>query len=887
MQFSPGQLLNETYRIDRLLGRGGMASVYVVEHVRLPRRFAVKMLAGDWTHDPAVLRRFRREAEILASLQHPHIVSVIDWNEFHGHPYLVMELLEGEDLAAHLQRLGGPMDVPTAVGISIQVAEALATSHAAGVIHRDLKPSNIFLCRGGPFPNCVKVLDFGIAALRFGQSLPVTTGNLLLGTPAYMAPEQAQGRTELVDERADQFSLALILYEMLSGQSAFFRQGDPAFTTLYRVVHEDPPLLTSISAEFQQILQRALHKDPGQRFPSVQAFIRALVDQRGDAAVPGSHPVGILLDRGSSEQMRGFPATLGHHDGPRGGGGHSRRIGLGALGLLLALLLWKLGPGGTGSGENTFARWQRWVNFISQPSVFGPVLAVACVAGLSGLLALALLRTCARSFDRHENSQAISPQVQPMASPLLKTGASVAGYQLIAKLADSALGTVWQAENAVDVVAIHFLDACKRDGATEKRFINGARAINKLHHAAIARVLAFGELPDGTAYVVNEHLRGMTLRQRLADALTPLTEKDVIWMGTQLASALAAAHQIGVIHRHLTPDKIMLWQLDGTTAAIPKILDFAIAKLKAEHCVPDAEAVHTYAGPVPTIAVYMAPEQCITGVEVDEKVDVYQLGILFQEMLTGRSPHVGTDLGKARLHLATEKPTSLAAAAQPVSDGLAALIERMLTKSPRERPTMNEVLQRLHELQDDRQPTRLSVRTSASRSHSPPSTVATHAIPAEGESLAEFIAPQPTYDVFLIYHPIDDPLLQPIRQQLEARQLRTCLITRDARPGCPADAEMRRLASLCHAAAIFFGNGRPDRAQERERNALLKEFVNRDCPVIIVLLQPCPDEPVLHPALQETFRVDFRREEPDPFEQLYFGITGKRREGMSLTVEMR
>jgi eukaryotic-like serine/threonine-protein kinase len=161
--FPVGHVLDATYRIERLLGKGGMAYVYAVSHVRLPRRFALKVITAPIAQGSEYVMRFRREAEILAELEHPNLVAVNDWNITpDGKPYLVMELLSGEDLAQCLHRTGA---LPTKVALSIfsQVAEALQVAHARSIVHRDLKPANIFLCKNGVVPYFAKVLDFGIA----------------------------------------------------------------------------------------------------------------------------------------------------------------------------------------------------------------------------------------------------------------------------------------------------------------------------------------------------------------------------------------------------------------------------------------------------------------------------------------------------------------------------------------------------------------------------------------------------------------------------------------------------------------------------------------------------------------------------------------------------
>jgi serine/threonine-protein kinase len=279
-----GQVINGTYLVDHRLGFGGMADVFLVTHARIPRQFALKLLRVEIGEQRDFLDRFRREAEILASIRSAHIVDVIDWDyTYDGQPFIAMEYLEGETLSALLQRQGA-LPIETALDIFAQIGEGLCAAHAAGVVHRDLKPSNIFLDRHGGRPNFVKILDFGIAKLTQDARTPLTAHASVMGTPGYMAPEQAVGRLDLVDHRADQFALALILYEMLAGQPAFFTPGEALYRTLERVVHEEPAALPD--SPLARALQRALAKQPAARYGSVREFMDAVAaaGERGQDA---------------------------------------------------------------------------------------------------------------------------------------------------------------------------------------------------------------------------------------------------------------------------------------------------------------------------------------------------------------------------------------------------------------------------------------------------------------------------------------------------------------------------------------------------------------------------------------------------------------------------
>jgi eukaryotic-like serine/threonine-protein kinase len=294
-----GTTLGDAYRIVRLIGEGAMGGIYEARQLRLDKRVAIKILARELAVNGEALLRFHREAEISSQLGHPHIITVFDFGTTDsGQPYLVMEFLEGEDLASRLQRVN-TLSLAAVVRIAKQVASALAETHAKGIVHRDLKPANLFLSRiqGGDF---AKVLDFGISKVR-AASTSLTNASTLMGTPMYMAPEQAKGELEL-DHWTDQWALACITYEMLSGRPPFV--GDDTAALLYQVVHQDPPPLPqgdgNLPAEVEQVIRRALNKNPDERFPHVTAFARALEAAATGAPVPAEPVDAAVAARASA-----------------------------------------------------------------------------------------------------------------------------------------------------------------------------------------------------------------------------------------------------------------------------------------------------------------------------------------------------------------------------------------------------------------------------------------------------------------------------------------------------------------------------------------------------------------------------------------------------------
>jgi eukaryotic-like serine/threonine-protein kinase len=267
-------LLGGTYRIVRRIGSGGMGEVYEATHARLAHRYAVKFLHPGMRDHPEALPRFMREAQVTSRLRHPGIVSVVDFNTLpDGVAYLVMEYLEGEPLGKVLARTG-PFPLPRVVDITDQLSSALTAAHLEGVVHRDMHPQNVFVmpATGGQGER-VKILDFGISKIA-SISQKITGMAAVLGTPQYMSPEQAEGKIAELDAASDQFSLAAIVYEMLTGRPAF--SGATLASVAYQVVHAAAAPIRDfrpeLPGELDQVLSRALAKNQKARFPSVSEF---------------------------------------------------------------------------------------------------------------------------------------------------------------------------------------------------------------------------------------------------------------------------------------------------------------------------------------------------------------------------------------------------------------------------------------------------------------------------------------------------------------------------------------------------------------------------------------------------------------------------------------
>jgi serine/threonine-protein kinase len=288
-----GTTLRGTYQILDVLDQGGMGMVFTAEHLRLKRRLAVKLLAKHLADDRQALARFHREAEIISQLTHPNIVQVVDFDTTDdGEPYLVMELLQGESLDTRLERQRS-LPVPEAIRITTQTAAGLTAAHQADIVHRDLKPGNVFLVDIPGGNSFVKLLDFGISK-RAGGSRALTGEFDILGTPDYMAPEQASGKTAQVDHRGDQFALAVISYQMLTGALPF--AGNDVMEILKRVLNDSPArasvLNEALPEAIDPVLAKALSKNPDDRYPTIGAFAQELAMVSGCSLPPGfsMHP---------------------------------------------------------------------------------------------------------------------------------------------------------------------------------------------------------------------------------------------------------------------------------------------------------------------------------------------------------------------------------------------------------------------------------------------------------------------------------------------------------------------------------------------------------------------------------------------------------------------
>src|SRR4030095_959307 len=267
------------YEVLSPLGAGGMGEVYRARDTRLGRDIALKILPADRSHDPGRLRRFEQEARAVAALDHPHILALHDLGTEDGVSYVVLELVEGQTLRQKLEQ--GPLPLRKSVEWGVSIARGRAAAHARGIVHRDLKPENLCLTADGR----IKILDFGLAKLAGRADAPAdeeaetrtaTDAGMVVGTVAYMSPEQVRGKA--ADLRSDIFSLGAVLYEMLTGRRAF-HAATPADTISAILQHDVPEIVAGagpVPPGLQRVVRRCLEKDPDERFQTARDLAFAL-----------------------------------------------------------------------------------------------------------------------------------------------------------------------------------------------------------------------------------------------------------------------------------------------------------------------------------------------------------------------------------------------------------------------------------------------------------------------------------------------------------------------------------------------------------------------------------------------------------------------------------
>jgi serine/threonine-protein kinase len=289
----PGVILNNRYRVLRQLGEGGMGAVFEAEHTGVGRRVAVKVLHAQFAKQPEIVGRFEREARAAAAIGHDNIIDVLDVGSHDGTPFMIMEFLKGESLGARIEARGR-LTVPEALHVMTQVLSALNAAHAAGIVHRDLKPDNVYLIQRAGVADFVKLLDFGVSKFKSepGESKGLTQTGAMMGTPYYMAPEQALAKRD-IDHRADLYSAGVMLYQLVTGTLPFLAesQAELLMAIVYQPFGITPPRQHNpeLPEALEAVILKAMCKEREGRFADCAEFAAAL----GALDVPGLAGVGV------------------------------------------------------------------------------------------------------------------------------------------------------------------------------------------------------------------------------------------------------------------------------------------------------------------------------------------------------------------------------------------------------------------------------------------------------------------------------------------------------------------------------------------------------------------------------------------------------------------
>jgi serine/threonine-protein kinase len=438
MMLAPNLVVADRFQLQRPIGKGGMGSVWLARHMGLDIPCAVKFIEGSYAAMPEAQARFVREARAAAQLRSPHVVQILDHGVWQGMPYMAMELLEGEDLGKRIQKVGRlpPAEVCRIVG---QVARALTKAHGAGIVHRDLKPDNVFLVRDDD-REIAKVLDFGIAKAQTALDGGNTKTGAMLGTPYYMSPEQAQG-VKAVDHRSDLWSLAVIVYVMLTGRLPF--DSEALGDLLLKIIVQPMPVPSQVAPDlpptFDQWWAMAANRDPSRRYGSAKEMSDAL-------AVVLGVSMSAMTDKGSSgagyggDSQNRVPWAVAHAATPGPGvptmpvtpqpyptpNPHQQQQGLGASGSM---------PMGTGAPiAHTFGGTPLQAK--SRAGLFVGIAAAVVVVGGLGIGAAVAMRPKAAVSLAPPAAESVPPSTTAAASVAAATATPGASGQAPAASAE-------------------------------------------------------------------------------------------------------------------------------------------------------------------------------------------------------------------------------------------------------------------------------------------------------------------------------------------------------------------------------------------------------------------------------------------------------------------
>ncbi len=704
------------YRLRRELGRGGMGIVYLAEDTDLHRQVALKVMQPELAAHEVSRQRFLREARAAAAVQSDHVVTIYQVNEDNGIPYMVMPLLQGETLSARLRR-EKPLPVAEALRIAREIAMGLAAAHEHGLVHRDVKPANIWLesrgeggsSAGAPGseapPPRIKLLDFGLAWVA-DANLQLTPPEVVIGTPAYLAPEMLSGDT--MDGRCDLFSLGCVLFEMLTGKLAF--GGSTPAEMLKALSRETPPpppheVNPAVPPWLSTFVLQLLARDKDSRPASARAVVIALQAISGGlATVPGV--VAVQPPAQPAAGAPGCPPTLPGvapserpKTLPAAPAAERRRTHVAGPAATQAEAKATAAPPPKPAGVSLSTRDRNVVQTVDEfCELFRRSRLLAADQVDAAAVAWRRETPAATGKDvSHFTNWLVKKQyvTEYQAAQMLRGHANhffLNQYKILDRIGQGRMAGVYKAVHELgQLVAVKVLPPSKlKDKETFGRFQREARLAMQLKHPNIVRTFEVGQAGEGRYhYLVMEYLDGETLEELLKrrGKLPPHEAARLLY---QALLGLQHIYDKGMVHRDIKPANLMLVNPAGrdaadTSQATVKILDIGLGRAYFDEAgVEDPQLTNNET--VLGTPEYRAPEASINSHTADIRADIYALGCTLFHALAGQPLFPDESPVRQMLLHAKKPPPRLRDFNAEVSDGLQQVVDRMLAKDPAQRP---------------------------------------------------------------------------------------------------------------------------------------------------------------------------------------------------------